>query len=75
MVFSMLFYEKFVKFLFGGEKARLAFVKFMVTLVNVFLFDELMNYLDILSKEMFENVICWFDGIVIVILYDCYFLW
>jgi ATPase subunit of ABC transporter with duplicated ATPase domains len=74
MLFNGASMEKKVGVLSGGEKARLAMAKFMLTKGTLLVLDEPTNHLDIPSKETLEQAIRAFQGSVIAVSHDRYFL-
>ncbi len=58
----------------GGEKAKAALARLCATGANVLVMDEPTNHLDIWSREALERSINEFEGTVLVVSHDRYFL-
>lgn len=75
---KFMFYEddvnRLIGELSGGERARISLLKLMISDTNFILMDEPTNHLDIDSKEILEDAILDYEGTVLIISHDRYFL-
>ncbi|WP_010252165.1 ribosomal protection-like ABC-F family protein [Acetivibrio cellulolyticus] len=61
---------KDIQCLSGGERIKVSFAKLFVSDANVLLLDEPTNYLDMLSVEALESVLCEYEGTVLFVSHD-----
>ncbi len=65
---------KKVSLLSGGERAKISLLKIMLSKPNFLILDEPTNHLDITSREVLENALFDFDGTMLVVSHDRYFI-
>jgi ATP-binding cassette subfamily F protein 3 len=65
---------KTIELLSGGEKARVRLAQLLIERPNVLVLDEPTNHLDIASREALENTLSQFEGTILSVSHDRYFL-
>lgn len=65
---------KLIKDISGGERGRVSLAKLMLSQANFLILDEPTNHLDIESKEILENALNHYDGTILYVSHDRYFI-
>ncbi|HSU69686.1 MAG TPA: ABC-F family ATP-binding cassette domain-containing protein [Tepidisphaeraceae bacterium] len=74
MLFANDDLEKHIELLSGGEKARVRLAQLLVDKPNVLVLDEPTNHLDISSREALDAALGQFEGTILCVSHDRYFL-
>ena len=66
--------HKPISVLSGGEKSRVALVKLLLEQTNFLILDEPTNHLDMATKDLFQRALLEYDGTMVIVSHDRYFL-